>query len=229
VTGRGDVMTSYGDRRSGTFGGWLVLLAVGYAVLHHGGTLFAGLGDVDDTDTRWADWIDLLTPYVVTGAAAGALRGAHASRGTWTVFWFAAILYTQGHGIHLAANSVGNVAPGEPAHLWDETVGHYLWYVGFALIVATLAATLSERRHRGGAGAHVLALLVGFTHFTNSVEGQTPWLGIATAAIFAVWGLFTRDGLGRLLLSAYGFSLLLFAAFGIWQGGFPEFSELGWI
>jgi hypothetical protein len=222
-------MATYGDRRSGAFGGWLVLLAVGYAVFHHAGTIFAGLGDVGDTQTRWADWIDLATPYVVTGAAAGALRAAHATRGVWTVFWFAAILYTQGQAIHLAANSVGNAASGEPAHLWDETVGHYLWYVGFALIVATLAVTMSERRPRGGVAAHVLALLVGFTHFTNSVEGQTPWLGIGTAAVFAVWGLVTRDGLGRLLLSAYGFSLVLFAAFGLSQGGFPEFSDLGWI
>ena len=47
--------------------------------------------------------------------------------------------------------------------------------------------------------------------------------------MFAVWGLFTRDGMGRLLLTAYSFSLLLFAVFGLWQGGFPEFSELGWI
>jgi hypothetical protein len=216
-------------RRPGSFAGWLVLLALGYAVFHHGGTIFAGLGDVDDTQTRWADWIDLLTPYVVTGSAAGALRAAQASPRVWTVFWFAAILYTQGHGIHLAANSVGNAAPGEPAHLWDETVGHYLWYVGFALIVATLAVTLSRRPFRGGAAAYLLAVVVGFTHFTNSVEGQTPWLGIATALVFIGWGLITRAGLGRLLLTAYACSLVLFAVFGIWQGGFPEFSTLGWI
>ena len=43
------------------------------------------------------------------------------------------------------------------------------------------------------------------------------------------WGLVTRDGLGRVLLTGYGFSLMLFTAFGIWQGGFPEFSTLGWI
>jgi hypothetical protein len=222
-------MATYTDRRAGGFGGWLVLLAVGYAVSHHVGTLFTGLGDVGSTQTRWADWIDLATPYVVTGAAGGALRAARASRLAWTVFWFAAVLYTQGHGIHLAANSVGNVAPGEPAYLWDEHVGHYLWYTGFALLVATLAATLAERRPRGGVGAHLLALLVGFTNFTNSVEGQTPILGIVVAVLFLGWGFVTRDGLGRLLLTAYGFSLLLFAAFGIWQGGFPEFSELGWI
>jgi hypothetical protein len=222
-------MATYADRRDGGFGPWLVLLAIGYPVTHHIGTLFAGLGDVGSTDTRWADWIDLITPYVVTGAAAGALRAARASRLTWMVFWFAAVLYTQGQGIHLAANSVGNAVPGQPAYLWDEHVGHYLWYIGFALIVATLAATLSERRHRGGAGAHLLALLVGFTNFTNCVEGQTPILGIATAVLFVGWGFVTRDGLGRLLLTAYGFSLLLFAVFGIWQGGFPEFSTLGWI
>jgi hypothetical protein len=223
-------MPTYVDRRAGGYGGWLVLLALGYALLQHGGTLFAGLGDVGNTQTRWADWIDLATPYVVTGAVAGALRAARASRVVWTVFWFAAVLYTQGHGIHLAANSVGNaVGQAQPAYLWDEHVGHYLWYTGFALLVATLAATLSERRHRGGVGAHLLALLVGLTNFTNSVEGQTPVLGIVFAVVFLVWGLVTRDGLGRVLLTAYGFSLLLFAVFGIWQGGFPEFSKLGWI
>ena len=222
-------MATYADRRDGGFGPWLVLLAIGYPVTHHIGTLFAGLGDVGSTDTRWADWIDLITPYVVTGAAAGALRAARASRLTWMVFWFAAVLYTQGQGIHLAANCVGNAVPGQPAYLWDEHVGHYLWYIGFALIVATLAATVSERRHRGGVGAHLLALLVGFTNFTNCVEGQTPILGIATAVLFVGWGFVTRDGLGRVLLTGYGFSLLLFAVFGIWQGGFPEFSTLGWI
>ena len=222
-------MATYADRRDGGFGPWLVLLAIGYPVTHHIGTLFAGLGDVGSTDTRWADWIDLITPYVVTGAAAGALRAARASRLTWMVFWFAAVLYTQGQGIHLAANSVGNAVPGQPAYLWDEHVGHYLWYIGFALIVATLAATVSERRYRGGVGAHLLALMVGFTNFTNCVEGQTPILGIATAVLFVGWGFVTRDGLGRVLLTGYGFSLLLFAGFGIWQGGFPEFSTLGWI
>ena len=55
------------------------------------------------------------------------------------------------------------------------------------------------------------------------------WLGIGTAVVFAIWGLFTRDGMGRYLLTAYTASLLLFAAYRIWQGGFPEFSELGWI
>jgi hypothetical protein len=225
-------MSACTQRHARTFGGWLVAFALGNAVFHHAGTIFAGPGDVGDTDTRWADWIDLLTPYVVTGAAAGALRGAGATRGVWTAFWFAATTYTLGKGLHVAANSVGNALPGEDpdvVHLWDERVGHYVWYVGFALLVAVLAVALADRRPRGGVGGHVLALLVGFTQFTNSVEGQTAWFGIGTSVVFVLWGLFTRDGMGRYLMTSYGFSLVLFAVFGIWQDGFPEFSELGWV
>ncbi|MBA2770299.1 MAG: hypothetical protein H0U35_14465 [Sporichthyaceae bacterium] len=223
-------MSAYTERHARSFGGWLIVFAVGYAVLHHAGTLFVGLGDVGPT--RWADWVDLLTPYVVTGAAVGALRGAGAARGVWAAFWFAAVVYTQGHAIHLAANSVGNTIDGphpDVVNLWDEVVGHYLWYVGFGLLVAVLAVALADRRPRGGVGAHLLALLVGLTNMTNSVEGQTPWLGLAMAVLFTLWGLVTRDGMGRYLLTAYGFSLVLLTGFGLWQGGFPEFSELGWI
>jgi hypothetical protein len=144
------------------------------------------------------------------------------------VFWVAIVLYVEGHGIHLAANSIGNaLGSDQPTELWDEHVGHYLWYAGFWLLIAVLAATLSERRTRGGVGGHLLAVVVGFTHFTNSVEGQTAYAGIAVAVLFVLWGLLTREGLGRLLVTAYGVSLLLFAAYAVWQGGFPEFSEVG--
>ena len=223
-------MSAYTERHARSFGGWLVLFALGYGVLHHAGTIFVFLGDVGPT--RWADWIDVATPYVLVGAVAGTLRGAGASRGTWTGFWLAAVVYTQGHALHLAANSIGNTfAEPHPdvVNLWDEVVGHYIWYVGFALLVAVLAVAVADRRARGGAGAHLLAMVVGLTHATNSIEGQTPWLGIGTAAVFTVWGLLTRDGMGRYLLTSYGLSLVVLAGFGLWQGGFPEFSELGWI
>jgi hypothetical protein len=225
-------VSAYTERHARSFGGWLVVFALGYAICHHEGTILAGLGDVGDTGTRWADWIDLLTPYVVTGAAAGALRGAGATRGTWTAFWLAATTYTLGKGLHLAANSVGNALPGEDpdvVYLWDEHVGHYIWFGGFALLVAVLAVALADRRPRGGLGGHLLALLVGFTQFTNSVEGQTAWFGIGTSVVFLVCGVFTRDGMGRYLMTAYGGALVLLAVFGVWQGGFPEFTELGWV
>ena len=34
---------------------------------------------------------------------------------------------------------------------------------------------------------------------------------------------------GRLLVLAFGLSLLLVAAYGVWQSGFPQPSELGWL
>jgi hypothetical protein len=92
-----------------------------------------------------------------------------------------------------------------------------------------LATACAERQARGGVAGHLLSALVGSTHFTNSVEGETAYLGIATAVVFAGWGLWSRVGMGRYLLTAYGLSLALFAGFGLWQQGFPEFSELGWI
>jgi hypothetical protein len=221
------VVTLRPERTEHGFTGWLALFALGYALFHHVGSLPSELGTIGST--RWADWIDLITPYVVTGAAAATLHGAGARRGTWVAFWFGAVLYVQGHGIHLAANSIGNVVRGQDVvHLWDETVGHYLWYTGFAILVAVLAVTLADRRPRGGLAAHLLAAAVGFTHFTNSVGGQAAYLGIGTAVAFASWGLQARDRMGRYLLTSYGLSLLLFAAYGFWQGGFPDFSDVDW-
>jgi len=205
----------------------LLGFALAVIVGHHDGVLLAPLGEVGPT--RWADWIDLALPLAVLGFAGATLLSADARRPTWIVFALGALLYAQGHGIHLAANSVSNVDPGETAYLWDEVVGHYLWYAGFAVIVAALAVALADRKARGGVAAHLLAAAVGFTHFTNSIEGQTPWLGIGTALVFSVWGLLTLDGMGRYLVTTYGLSLVLFAGYRIWQGGFPEFSELGWI
>lgn len=223
-------MSTYTERHARSFGGWLVLFALSYGIFHHTGTLFAGLGEVGET--RWADWIDMLTPYLVSGTAAGVLRGAGATRTIWALFWLATVVYTQGKGIQLAANSIGNTMP-EPhtdvVTLWDEVVGHYVWYAGFWLLVVALALAVADRRPRGGIGGHVLALLVGLTHATNSIEGQTAWLGLVVAVLFTGWGLLTRDGMGRYLASTYGFALVLLIGFGLWQGGFPEFSELGWI
>lgn len=222
-------MSAYTERHARAFGGWLVLLTLAYGFFHHVGTLLAGAGEIGDT--RWADWVDLLTPFAVCIAVAGALRGAGASRGTWTAYLLFVILYAEGKGLHVSANSISNdLGSPHPAvvELWDEKVGHYLWYAGFAGLVAVLASALADRRPRGGALAYLCAAVVGFTHFTNSVEGQTAWFGIAVAVVFTGWGLFTRDGMGRYLLAAYALALTLFAVFGIWQGGFPEFSELGW-
>jgi hypothetical protein len=51
------------------------------------------------------DWADLLTPFVVIGAAALVLR--QSARGVaLVVAVVGAVLYVDGHGIHFAANSI---------------------------------------------------------------------------------------------------------------------------
>ncbi len=137
----------------------------------------------------------------------------------------------QGHGLHLSANSISYASgPAEPAYLWDEQVGHHLWFVGLALLVVVVVRAVA------GAGLAVtrtsLALsgLVGLTWAANVIEGGAVPLGVVLAAALVVHGWRLRpDATGRLLLVAFGLSLLLVAAYGLWQGGFPQPSELGWL
>lgn len=205
----------------------LAAFAVAVVVGHHTGVLLEPLGEVGTT--RWADWIDLALPYAVAGLGAAILATAHADRRAWIVFAAGAVVYTQGHGIHLAANSIGNVDPGDTAHLWDEVVGHYLWYGGLAVVVAALALAADRSPLPASPLRGPLAVLFGFTVFTNSVEGGTPILGLATAVAFVAWGLRRRGRRGWLLVPAYGVALAGLAGWGAYWGGWPQFSELGWI
>jgi hypothetical protein len=203
---------------------WLLVTALAYALTHHLGALPGGLGRAGHT--RWTDWIDLLTPYAVLVPAALALWTARARTAAWAIFLVGAIAYTDGHGIHLSANSIGNVAPGEAVHLWDEVVGHYLWYAGVTLVFAALALTLAGRTAARGPLPHVAALAVGLTLATNALEGGTVPLALATAVLFTVWGRRVGE---PLLITAFTPTLVLLTAYGTWQRGFPQPSELGWI
>lgn len=204
---------------------WLVVTAVAYGVLHHTGSLSSRLGSVGPT--RWADWLDLVTPYAVLLPAAATLLAAGASRRLWAVYLVGAVTYAEGHGIHLAANSVAATAPGPTAHVWDEVVGHYVWYGGWTAVLATLAAVLARRALPRGPVPYVLALLVGTTAATNALEGGTVPLALASAAAFVTVGWLTRHRLGRLLAVAYVPTLLILVGYGLWYGGFPQPSQLG--
>lgn len=211
---------------------WLFAFAVGVIVGHHTGFLLEPLGSVGgiaDGETRWADWIDVVLPYVVIGCAGAALAAVGTARRVWLLFAFAAVLYTQGHGIHLAANSIANAASGEPAHLWDEVVGHYLWYGGLAGLVAALGLAVGNQPRPSWRVGLPLALLFGFTVFTNSIEGGTVPLGLVTSSVFVVWGIYRRERLLGLLVPTYGLALAALAGWGIYWLGFPQFSELGWL
>ncbi|WUI03272.1 hypothetical protein OHR68_16165 [Spirillospora sp. NBC_00431] len=206
---------------------WLTATALLYGLTHHIGFGLAGLGTVDRT--RWADWIDILTPYTVLLTAAAALHTARAGHRTWALYIIGAITYVEGHGIHLAANSVGNDTPGHVAHLWDEVTGHYLWYAGTALVAAALTAALAHLPAPPATLALVPALGVAFTWTSNSLEGGTAVMGLTIAAAFTAWGLRTRRTLGRVLIPAFAPAIVMLIGYGIWHHGFPQPSDLGWV
>ena len=84
-------------------------------------------------------------------------------------------------------NSIADVEPGDAAHLWDEIVGHYLWYAGLAGVVAALA--LGERPLPRTPWPYLLAAAFGSMAFRNAVEGGTAVMGIVTTAFFVAWGV----------------------------------------
>ncbi|MDT7538470.1 MAG: hypothetical protein QOI82_2055 [Actinomycetota bacterium] len=212
---------------------WLGCFALAVIIGQHAGVLFKPLGSAG-RGTEWADWIDLLTPYAVIGTALLTLVAAGAERRAWLIAALGAVVYAEGHGIHLAANSVGNArGNGQPVHLWDEVVGHYLWYAGLFLLVTALAMTMADRPRPGGA-ALPLAALVGLTTANNGIEGGTPYFSIAVSLAFVGWGWRHRRGSGLLLVTTYGVAAALMIAWGVYWAvaegrSFPQFSELGWI
>ena len=171
---------------SAMYSRWLAVTALAYAVVHHLGLLPEGLGDGPD-QTRWADWIDLLVPWAVLVPGALTLREAPATQRAWLWFGAGSVLYLTGHGIHLAANSIYSADPSETAHLWDELVGHAIWYAGAALILVALADTMLGRPRPRPVG-YVLAIAVGLTWASNML-GAEDLIGLGLVACGVACGL----------------------------------------
>jgi hypothetical protein len=217
---------------------WLGWLALAVIVGMQAGTVFKPLGTIGET--RVADWVDLLTPFAILGCAAMVLLRAAASRGQWVLLGVGGITFTLGHGLHLAANSISNVADTVVAkasivHLWDEVVSHYIWYAGLFLVMASVAWALREQEFTVGAVDAVVALLVAVTLVNTYIEGGTPWLGLLFLAVGVAFGFLWRPAsVSRLLLVVGGVGLVLLIGWGVYwvatDGSvFPQFSELGWI
>jgi hypothetical protein len=154
----------------------------------------------------------------------------------------AATAFALGHGIHVAANSIHDLADrshlGDPTRLmnfWDEGVGHYM--VDSARVL--FAVTLTSIARGAGAGAAwsrsrfavAGAVPFGFTVFAAAVEGQTVPLILPFSVFYCGWSHFARDKSGGAVRAFFTVaawtSLLFFAVWGVWQHGFPEFTRTG--
>lgn len=177
-------------------------------------------------------WVDLVTPFAVLGTAGWVLATLRAAARVWALFGAAAILYADGHGIHLAANVIRSAgttgAVEDEAYFWDETWGHIEWHSGLFLVLAAicLADRPGARVPRSYAAA---AVLLGFTFFTNTVEGGDWWLALLAGVGFAAWAFLARSPLRLAAAGAFALFAVLLAVWAVWHGGVPEFSELGWL
>jgi len=162
-----------------------------------------------------------------------------------TLLFLATIFIADGHGMNLAANAVARQLGHEGTGAWildyffDEDMGHLLAHGG--LLLATYGLLLvadGARAQRADWRALAAAPLFGFAYFCDGVEGQTVFLLLPGAVLGALWAAAAarRAGTGVLrqsvrgfLVVAYATALILFAVWGVWHRGFPEFSALGWI
>ncbi|HEU5240593.1 MAG TPA: hypothetical protein VFU25_01145 [Ornithinibacter sp.] len=217
---------------------WLGWFALAVVLGMQAGTVFAPLGSAGET--RVADWLDLLTPYAVLGTAAVVLARARATQSQWVLFGVGAVSFALGKGLHLAANSVSNVADPVVAgssvvHLWDEVVSHLVWFSGLFVVLLTLAWALRGVALRVAPLDLVVAALVAITLVNNYIEGAQPVLGLVVLATLLTLGLRWRPApVSRLLVVVGGLGLVLLLGWGafwyVTDGSvFPEFSELGWI
>jgi hypothetical protein len=175
----------------------------------------------------------VLTPFAVVAATAAVLLGVGVSRTAVVVAVVAATLYVHGHGVHLAANSIHNSGvENDTIYFWDEHFSHIEAVLGwFGLVAAICVAEAQplrrepERRLRPALLA-LGAVLLGWTFFTSTVEGQTWWLQLAATVGFCAWAL--RAPRPLLCASAGAFALGA-ALIGVWaliHGAVPEFSDL---
>jgi hypothetical protein len=176
------------------------LTAVAYNLGHHIGSLPEGLGEAG-RGTRVVDWLDLLVPLLVLMPALVTLAAAPADRTAYLLLGAGSWLYVSGHGIHLAANSIWNADPSPTAELWDEYVGHWVWYAGVFLVAVALARTMGGRPRTTHPLAWVLALASGTTWATNAVGGHFTGAGLLVAVAALGWGWRQRHGQGALWLA----------------------------
>jgi hypothetical protein len=202
------------------------------------------------------DVADLLTPLVLMPVYWLMFKYAasrESSRVEEIVFVVAAAIWVLGHGMHLAANSINNLAEVlartqrinilgtslyQLTYFYDEHLSHYLWHSG----ILGLAGLLICREWRSPRGITTIwwtttlaGFLYGITLFCVFLEGQTVPLGFPFAVLVTlmtlIWG---RKQLGQRPFLAFFFiaclvAEILFACWGLYWSGFPQFTDVGLI
>lgn len=74
----------------------------------------------------------------------------------------------------MAAEAAESRRGADIIHLWDEAVGHYIWYLGLAVVITACAGSVWKRSLRLPTVALVVGgAACGITWATNGLEGGT--------------------------------------------------------
>jgi hypothetical protein len=202
----------------------------------------------------YQDALDLLTPVVLIPLYWLMFRytgGEKSSLGQEIAFMILAALWVEGQGMHLAANSIDNLIEGlarqqvidilgteiyQLTYFLDEHLSHYLWHIG-VMGLAALLMYMDWKRTEGIAtqwwAAILAGLIYGFTLFCIFLEGQTVALGLPFILVVTLLGLFwwRRQMAHKPVLAFFFLSCLVatvfFIGWGLYWGGFPQFTEVG--
>jgi len=204
----------------------------------------------------YQDAFDLLTPVVLVPFNWLLFKSAVSSGSSQTeemAFMVFAAIWVLGQGLHLSANSANNLIETlakrqeidimgtriyQLIYFYDEHLSHYIWHIGILGLAGLLM--FRECQHPSEAStiwwATIIAgLIYGFTYFSVFLEGETVPLGLPFAVAITLLGLiWNRKKLVQRPLIAFFFcaclvAVILFAGWGLYWGGFPQFTEVGLI
>ncbi len=159
-------------------------------------------------------------------------------------FLLFAVLWIQGQGMHLVANSIGHLISSDSVsevkqltHFYDETLSHYIWHLG----LVGLSGLLIYRQwhnpfvepHSGLKLAIAAGIIHGLNYFIDIIESATTILGVPFAIAVVLFTAFR--GRKRLrqqpilifFFVAYAIACLFFLGWGLYWGGLPECSQVG--
>lgn len=192
------------------------------------------------------DILDLLTPLVLLPLYWLMLEHGGVGESTARerlVFVILAAAWAMGQGMHLGANAVGHLLVGSEQtnayalnHFLDEDLSHYIWHLAsiglivLLLVRQTRAPFADERSSFVMEG--IAALLYGLTYFIVTIEAGTLAMGLPFAIVLVLFGFLRRTQLRQQPLAAFFvfamlLALILFAGWGLYWRGFPEFSQVG--
>lgn len=170
-------------------------------------------------------FVDLLTPFAVVGVAAVALALLRPRTGVLAWAILSALAYVDGHGIHLAANSIaGKELPAvaeRTIFFWDERFGHLEWHLGWLGLVLSLALADPGLPVRRGLAA-VSAAALGAALAGASLEGRTWGLVLAAVPIFTVVALRRRGHVAVACGAAIAFAALVIGGWALYWGALPQ-------